>query len=107
MKKFAKKLTVAVMEAAMATSMAVSASAACSHGNYSTSQYGPIYRYYEGHQHSYYDEFGDIGFVYCTITTEKREIRTICGICGTIVSQELGTVGVTHSYNGGPVKINI
>lgn len=91
MNKITKRIAAVAMSVVMAMSMAITASAACSHGNYGTRTGEPKYGGTYTHTHN-----GEI----CTVTNYVAVITTFCGYCGTTINQTVGTVSQHHSYNG-------
>lgn len=98
--KIFKKIAAITMAAAMAMSMAVSASADCSHynqriscGTYVGEQHG---------QHGYYEKVNGINTLkYCTQKTIMRRHSMVCTACGSTLSTDGGSACyMTHSSCG-------
>jgi heme/copper-type cytochrome/quinol oxidase subunit 2 len=91
MTKVSKRITTAITAVLMSAIMAVSASAACSHGKYGTRTGEPKYGGTYTHMHN---------GVECTVTNYVAVITTFCGYCGATINETTGTVSQHHSYNG-------
>lgn len=101
MNKIAKAISSTVMAGVMTLSLAVSASAECSHGTWVATVRAPYHTTATTHDHKIgeYTEGGIIHKLYkeCTITTKYGMLYQSCKYCGKIMDVRQTSLGTTHS----------